>query len=230
VSGNNGGRDEPVSEVAQVTGAKAGGGGFPFFKVAAAISAVTVLMAAFAVGLALWSKTPQAPTVRSSGEALIGGDFMLTDQNGTAFTQDDLTGKFSLIYFGFTYCPDVCPAELGKMTAALEGLGDRAEKVRPVFITVDPERDDPETIKKYLDFFHEDFVGLTGTPEQIRRAADAYKVYFKKVEEEDPNKAYLMDHTSIVYLMGPDGKFVDHYTHNSTPQQMADSLKRHLRG
>lgn len=181
-------------------------------------------------GAAAWIMLqPQSSGVQttSRGEALIGGPFELVDQFGQARSDADFLGDYMLIYFGYTYCPDICPASLAIMTQAIDQLEesdkDKAGRITPVFITVDPERDKVENIKQYAEHFHPDMVAMTGTPEQIASAAKAYRVYYAKAED-DSSSDYLMDHSSIFYLMGPDGKYVKHFTHNDDSNTIATAL------
>ena len=160
------------------------------------------------------------------GQPAIGGPFTLVDQNGRTVTNDTLKGKPTLIYFGYTFCPDVCPTSLLLMETAIEKLGpDAAKKVNLVFITIDPERDTVGYIKGYAQQFDPRFVGLTGSADQVAAAARAYRVYFRKSTQDAD---YLMDHSSIIYLMGRDGKFLAHFTHQTSPEQMAAALKKFL--
>jgi len=163
----------------------------------------------------------------TSGKALIGGPFTLTDQNGQQRSAADLEGHYALIYFGYTYCPDICPTSLSVMTQGLDLLAEdepaKAATVLPVFITVDPERDTVEALASYAGHFHPRLLALTGTPEQVDTAAKAYRIYYQKVEQEAATE-YLMDHSSILYLMGPDGSYLTHFTHNATPQEIAEGL------
>jgi protein SCO1/2 len=164
------------------------------------------------------------------GEAAIGGPFELVNGQGETVTEKDFAGKEMLIYFGYTYCPDVCPTSLSLIAAALDMLTpEQREKITPIFISIDPERDTPDVVGTYAKAFYPTMVGLTGTPEQVTAAARAYKVYFKKVEEKG-DAPYLMDHSSIVYLMGPDGKFLTHFSHGTTPDKMAEILGKYLSG
>jgi protein SCO1/2 len=156
---------------------------------------------------------------------LIGGHFELIDFNGKPFTDKDLKGKYSLIYFGYTYCPDVCPTELQTMTAALEQLGSLAEKIRPIMISVDPKRDTPKVLKEYLSNFYPTFIGLTGTPEQIKKAGNAYRVFYRKTDEKSASD-YLMDHSSIVYLMDENGKYLKHFAYGTTPEKLAQGIRK----
>lgn len=144
--------------------------------------------------------------IASTGQPLVGGDFQLTDQDGRPVDQTMLQGKWSLVFFGFTYCPEFCPTTLAELAAVRQRLGDRAEDLRIVFISVDPERDTPRQLKDYLssDGFPPGAIGLTGSPEQVAQAAKAYRAYYEKVGE---GEGYTMNHSLTVYLMGPDGRF-----------------------
>lgn len=156
----------------------------------------------------------------------VGGPFALIDSQGRAVTDADFRGRFMLVYFGFTYCPDVCPTSLTAIAQALDRLGADADKVVPVLITVDPERDTPEQLKEYVRHFHPRLVGLTGTPEQVAAAAKAYRVYFAKARTQGaPADEYTMDHTSITYLMGRDGKFLAHFSHGTEPDAIAARVR-----
>ena len=184
------------------------------------------LLAVIAVGAGFlsWFSARQGDAPQ---RVVIGGPFQLVDQNGQPFTDKDLKGKYALIYFGYTYCPDVCPTGLQVMTEALDALGPLAEKVRPVFVSVDPKRDTPSVLKDYLSNFHKSFIGLTGTPEQVRRAAQAYRVYFR-LNPPDADGNYLVDHAAFIYLMDPQGRYVRHFSHNTPPETMAKELRRFL--
>jgi protein SCO1/2 len=138
--------------------------------------------------------------------ASIGGPFQLVDQSGAQFSDQDLKGKTFLVFFGFTHCPDVCPTTLFEMSEILRKLGSDADRTAVVFITVDPERDTPESLKDYLASFDPHIRGLTGDPAAVAAVAKAYRVYFKKVPLEGGD--YTMDHTAIVYLMGKDGRLI----------------------
>jgi cytochrome oxidase Cu insertion factor (SCO1/SenC/PrrC family) len=162
------------------------------------------------------------------GAPTIGGSFSLVDQDGRPVTQDTLKGKPTLIYFGFTYCPDVCPTSLLLMETAVEKLGpDAVKKVNLVFITVDPERDTPEVLKGYVTNFGPTFIGLTGTPEQVAEAARSFRVYYQKVPGKDGGP-YLMDHSSIVYLLDRNARFVTHFTHEAKAEAITAGVERLL--
>ena len=162
--------------------------------------------------------------VRSVGQALVGGPFTLTDHTGKRVTDQDFRGKFVLMFFGFTNCPDVCPTALQVMAAALDKLGSNAERVTPVLISVDPEYDTPARLATYVASFHPRLVGLTGSQAEIDAVAKAYRVYVKKVPDPKSTAGYTMDHSSIIYVVGPDGSYRMHFTHATSPDAMADRL------
>ena len=158
--------------------------------------------------------------------AAIGGPFQLTDQSGTTVTDKSLQGRPSLIFFGFTHCPDVCPTSLFEITEVLRAMGKDADRVNAYFVSVDPERDSKEAMKDYLSSFDPHLKGLTGDPEAIAKMLTAYRVYAKKVPLKDGD--YTMDHTALTYLMDRDGKFVAPFNLNRTPEEAAADLKRYL--
>ena len=159
----------------------------------------------------------------SAGEALIGGPFTLIDQHGARVTEQDFAGRFMLVYFGYTFCPDICPMSLTVMAAALDQLPEaQAEQVVPILITVDPARDTVEQLADYAPLFHPRLVALTGSAEQVREAARAYRVYYHVPEEE--GDAYLVDHSTFVYLMGPDGSYRTHFGIDASPEAMAEAI------
>ena len=160
-----------------------------------------------------------------SGAPAIGGPFALTDQNGKRVTDQDLRGKPTIIYFGFAYCPDVCPTSLLLMQTGVDQLGPAAAgKVNMVFITVDPERDTPQSLKEYVGQFGPTMVGLTGTQDQVAAAAKAFRVYYQKVPGKE-GAPYLMDHSSIFYLMDRNFRFVKHFTHQAKAEDIAAAIK-----
>jgi protein SCO1/2 len=160
-----------------------------------------------------------------AGTPAIGGPFTLTDYNGKRVTDADFRGKPTLIYFGYTYCPDVCPTSLLLMQTAVDQLGkDAAQHINMLFITVDPERDTPAVLKDYVTNFGPTIIGLTGSPDDIAAAAKAYRVYYRKNESKD-GSPYLMDHSSIFYLLDKKGRFVKHFTHQSKAEDIAAAIK-----
>lgn len=190
------------------------------------LAAAVLLLAAGAGGFFLMNR--QLSQTGATGVALVGGPFSLVNQDGKRVTEKDFLGKYMLVFFGYTYCPDVCPTELQVMTAALDQMGPEAEKIQPVFVSVDPQRDTPEVLKAYVGNFGPRLMGLTGTPEEIASVAKAYRVYYAKSGDKDSPDAYLMDHSSIVYLMGPDGRFVKHFPYSTDAQKLAVELKEAL--
>jgi cytochrome oxidase Cu insertion factor (SCO1/SenC/PrrC family) len=156
--------------------------------------------------------------------ALVGGPFTMVDHKGRTVTEKDFAGKYMLVFFGFTFCPDICPTELQVMTAALDQLGIAGEKITPILVSVDPARDTPAILASYVENFHPKLVGLTGSPEQLAQMAKAYKVFYAKVENASRPQDYLMDHSSILYLMGPDGKFVKHFSYTTDAEGLAKGL------
>lgn len=188
-------------------------------------AAVALLIGATtAVVLTLSGGGPMSTRISTTGEALVGGKFSLVDHNGKSVSDADFRGKHMLIYFGFTHCPDICPSALQVMSAALEDIGDKAEKVTPIMITVDPERDTPELLKGYVTHFHPRMVGLTGSAEQVAEVSKAYRVYARKVTDGASEGSYTMDHSSIIYLMDPKGKFVTHFSHGTPVETMSKRL------
>ena len=161
-----------------------------------------------------------------TGKALIGGAFTLTDNTGKRVTDQDFHGKYTLVFFGFTSCPDICPAGLQLIAGALQKLGTKAQFITPIFISVDPQRDTPEKLAAYVKNFDPRLVGLTGTPEEIAAVAKAYKVYYAKVPSKERPDDYTMDHTSIIYVMDPKGEFVTHFTPSTSVDDMAAKLNK----
>ena len=158
--------------------------------------------------------------------AAIGGPFQLTDQSGQTVTEKNLVGRPSLIFFGFTHCPDVCPTELFQISEVLRAMGKDADRVNAYFISVDPERDTQAAMKDYLSSFDPHLKGLTGTPDEVAKAIADYRVYARKVPLKDGD--YTMDHTALIYLMDRDGRFVSPFNLDRKPEEAATDLKRYL--
>ena len=156
--------------------------------------------------------------------ANFGGDFTLKNQDGVTVTQDDFKGQYRLIYFGFTYCPAICPTELQKIASALDMAGEKGKKVLPVFVTVDPARDTVSVMKEYTALFHPRLVGLTGTTAQIQQAMDAYKIYAAKVQDETMSD-YTMDHSSFIYFIGPDDTLYHIFKMADPARDIADAIR-----
>lgn len=191
-----------------------------------------IALIAFAIGgLAALLVLPAArdrllPFQTSVGQALVGGHFELTDQTGKRVTEKDYRGRYMLILFGFTYCPDVCPSGLQVMSAALDQLGAKADRIQPIFISVDHERDTPKQMAEYIKSFNPRLVGLSGSAADIAQAAKAYRVYYKKVVDEKSTAGFTYDHSALIYLMGPDGSYVTHFTHAAGADQIAQRLAK----
>ena len=198
---------------------------------ALAVGFAIAATAAFALSLAWRPGTPGREAAPGGGPApAIGGPFTLVDGSGRTVTDADFRGRAIVVYFGYSFCPDVCPTTLQIMARAIDLLGADGEAVVPVFITVDPARDTPAVVGAYVANFHPRMVGLTGSAEQVEAAAKAYKVYYAKAETEAAagSDEYLMDHSSIIFLIGPDGRYLDHFTGGTGAEQLAAGLRAHL--
>jgi protein SCO1/2 len=200
-------------------------GGSPrFLLVVVALAGLVILGSGAFIVVALHGNTRGiAGTPLSSA---IGGPFHLTDQDGKTVTDADLKGKWSLVYFGYTHCPDACPTALNDISIALQELGPKRGEVRPVFITVDPERDTVAALKDYVTAFDAPILALTGTSDEVAQAAKAYRVYYAKHPEAGGD--YSMDHSSVIYVMDPQGRFTASFTHESAPERIAERLKKLL--
>ena len=162
---------------------------------------------------------------------LFGGAFTLVDKDGNTRTDQDFRGTYMLINFGYSNCPNICPTDLTTISTAVDMLGHQGERVQPIFITVDPERDTPERLKEYLFNFHPRLIGMGGSEAQIRAVAKVYRVHRGKIILDDTSaENYLATHSSLTYLMGPDGAFLTLFPHDTAPQLMADALRRHFGG
>ncbi len=163
--------------------------------------------------------------VVAGGTDQIGGTFTLVDETGKTVTEKDVITEPTLIYFGYTYCPDVCPMDAARNAEAVTLLEDRGYSVKPVFISIDPERDTPEQLADFTDYLHPRMLGLTGTPEQVKQASQAYRTYFKKQKPEDgDDEFYLVDHSTFTYLTLPEVGFVEYFRRDETAEQMADKV------
>jgi cytochrome oxidase Cu insertion factor (SCO1/SenC/PrrC family) len=190
-----------------------------------AIGAILGLGAAW--GFHFW-REGQLPDPASLAGAAIGGPFELVDHTGATRSDAEFRGRYMLVYFGFTFCPDACPTALLAMAEALDQVGPLAARIQPILISVDPDRDTPQQLASYVTAVDERLIGLTGSHAQIAAAARAYRVFYRKVTPPGMTD-YLVDHTSLVYLMGPDGKFTAHFSHETPPERMADALRRLVR-
>lgn len=193
-----------------------------------AIAAAALTIAALAVAVVVVFFNNQSSDCSTNsvagGDAAIGGPFTLVNQFGQTVTDKDVITGPTLIYFGYTFCPDVCPLDLARNVEAIDILDERGEQVTPVFITIDPARDTPEELRDFAEVMHEDMIALTGTDEQIAAASKAYKTYYAKVGD---GPDYLMDHLTYSYLMSPKG-FVDFFRRDVTPEDMSDTISCYI--
>lgn len=164
-----------------------------------------------------------------TGTPAVGGPFTLTDQTGKRISDKDFLGRYMLVFFGFTHCPDICPSGLQVMSAALDQLGPKAADITPVFITFDSERDTPAVLSEYVKSFHPRLVALTGSPDEVAAAAKAYRVYYQKVADAASPQSYSYDHSAIFYLIGKDGKFLSPIPHTTDVDELARSLEAALK-
>ncbi len=192
----------------------------PWRHLVVAISALLFLL-----GSGLVDTTASAG---SRNKPKVGGPFTLTDHNGNTVTNEDFLGSYVLMYFGYTYCADICPTDLQIMVLTMEELGDTGNQVQPVFITVDPGRDTVAQLKDYVALFHPRLIGLTGTQEQIEDIGAKYYIHFSYVGDVKAGD-YEVDHTSYVYLLGPDGKYLTFFHHATDPQIIADEVRDFMR-
>ena len=193
-------------------------------------SRIVIVLCAFLAGLVVFSAAVFFVSGRSPMQATapsaIGGPFRLVDQAGRVVTQDDLKGKPSLVFFGFTHCPDICPTTLFDVSEVFKAMGRDADRAGAYFVTVDPERDTPEILKEYLSSFDPRLRGLTGDAAAVGAMEKAYRVYSKKVPLDAGG--YTMDHTALVYLMDKDGRFVAPFNLKRKPEEAAADLRRYL--
>jgi protein SCO1/2 len=174
--------------------------------------------------------TSPALAVKTIGTPKIGGNFTLVDQDGIPRTSNSFKGDYILVYFGFTYCPDICPTELTKMAAVVNNI-DAAfgPVIQPLFISVDPWRDDVARVRGYVKNFHPRMIGLTGTPDQVQQVTKAYRVYYSKPPQREENEDYLLDHSIFIYMLDRDGKFLDYFGVNKDVVEITQKVKQHIR-
>lgn len=189
----------------------------------------TCCVAALLAGGAWWLGNQTAHNAAAqevSGKPAIGGDFSLTTQSGKQFTEANLKGRYSLIFFGFSNCPDMCPTALATITEALNSLPEAVSKeIQPVFITVDPERDTVEQLAEYSKNFHPSLISLTGSKEETEQAARAFKVYFQSLPKEAGGEQYQVNHSGYIYLMDKNGQFKKPFAYDIAPDALAEQLK-----
>jgi cytochrome oxidase Cu insertion factor (SCO1/SenC/PrrC family) len=183
---------------------------------------VVLLLAAALGGYALMQDRVRP---LGSGVALVGGPFTMVNHKGEVVTEKSFLGKPMLLFFGFTFCPDICPTELQVMTAAIAELGDKGKDIQPILVSIDPARDTPEVLAAYVSNFGDNVIGLTGSEAQVAAMAGEYRVFYAKQENPKDPANYQMDHSSIIYLMGPDGQFLKHFSYTTDAKALAAGLK-----
>jgi len=196
----------------------------PFVLIATAFAGILVLVAGLLIGLAF--RDSAKGVAGGPLGAAIGGKFSLVDQNGKPFTDSDLKGKWQLVFFGYTHCPDVCPTALNDLSLALDQLGAKKDQVGIVFISVDPERDTPDVLKSYVESFGGPIVALTGSADEVKQAAQDYKVYYAKHPRTDGG--YDMDHSALIYVMDPQGRFTATFTPDDKEEAIVKRLQKLL--
>lgn len=197
------------------------------YKVRLALWAGAVAAALVTGGAFLWKELspPRPHDVRVTGEADIRNDYALTDHSGRAVTAADFAGRWQMVFFGFTYCPDICPTTLAYMASVMDLLGPEAGQVAPIFITVDPERDTVPVMAEFVAAFHPRLVGLTGTEAQVAEAARNFRVYYERMEDAATPGGYLMAHSGYIYVMRPDGRFEAVFREGGqTPEDLAEEI------
>jgi cytochrome oxidase Cu insertion factor (SCO1/SenC/PrrC family) len=193
------------------------------------VCGLLVIASLLCCGLAAAAELPSAAQMMDDlmyGRGPVGGPFTLTDQTGKQRSDTDFRGKLMIVYFGYTYCPDVCPTDLMAITQALEALGPAAEGVQPVFITIDPERD-TKLLTDYVAAFHRSLVGLTGSPDEIRKVANSYKAFYVKVQDER-SPDYSIDHAGVIYLIGRNGEYLGFMPPQTSPDRLTEVLRKNL--
>ena len=190
-----------------------------------------LLLAAWLIapGVVVAEEQPSAAQMMDDlmyGRGPIGGHFTLTDHTGRLRSDTEFRGRLMIVYFGYTFCPDVCPTDLQAITMALNALGPLARQVQPIFITIDPERD-TKVLAEYISAFHPSLIGLTGSPAEIRQVANAYKAYYTKIGDER-TEAYSIDHAGVIYLMGRNGEYLGFMPPQTSPERLTEVLRTHL--
>ena len=169
---------------------------------------------------------PNCSSGKAIGNSKIGGDFELIDENGTLVSKTDVINMPVLVYFGYTFCPDICPIDVMRNAEVTYLLGEKGIKIKPIFITIDPDRDTPDVLKEFTDVMHPDMLGLTGSKKQVKAASQAYKTYYKKQISED--EYYLVDHSTFTYFLTPEMGFVDFFKRDETVEKISDIIECHL--
>lgn len=199
-----------------------------YHRIALVVSLIVAVLAAEWVWLKTQDEGPSGDSApAATPQAVVpGGGFTLVDHEGKPASDEVFVGRHLLMLFGYTLCPDVCPTSLGSIAAALELLGESGEAVQPLFVTLDPERDTPEVLADYVTAFHPRLIGLTGSPEQIRKVAHDYRVYYARADTGDGD--YLVDHSAYIYLIGPDGRTLTYLKHDASPETLAETVGEYL--
>lgn len=195
--------------------------------------AALLLLCTFCTGATAQSSTRSAAELMDAvmwNREPIGGAFTLKDQTGKTRTDTDFRGQFMLVYFGFTYCPDICPTDLQAIGLAMDQLGADAARVQPLFVTLDPERDTVAHLAQYVPLFHPRLLGLTGSIKDVSQAADAYRVYYKRVKTGDKPDDYTVDHSAFIYLVDSDGKYLGFFPPGTDAPRLVEMIKPHLAG
>jgi len=196
-----------------------------------AVRSCALLLAAWLIGATALAAEDQLSAAQMMddlmyGRGPIGGPFTLTDHTGRLRSDSEFRGRLMIVYFGYTFCPDVCPTDLQAITMALSALGPLATEVQPIFITIDPERD-TRVLADYVSAFHPSLIGLTGSAQDIRKVANAYKAFYAKVSDERTGE-YSIDHAGVIYLMGRNGEYLGFMPPQTSPERLAEILRAHL--
>ncbi|KAL1954895.1 hypothetical protein VTO42DRAFT_484 [Malbranchea cinnamomea] len=221
----------PVLKTVQQLKARNSTGPFSWKAAALFLATGACLIVYFQYEKARLERKRIAEMSKGVGRPKVGGPFVLKDLNGNVFTEQNLKGKYSFVYFGFTHCPDICPEELDKMAEIIDKVRERfggKQVMRPVFITCDPARDTPEVLRQYLREFHPEIIGLTGTYDQIKQVCKQYRVYFSTPKDVKPGEDYLVDHSIYFYLMDPEGDFVECIGRQDTSESAAKLIANHI--
>ena len=192
---------------------------------------ILAFIAAGVIGFILTAAPESTSPQTTQTSSQVGGPFELVDHYGNTVTEKEYDGYYKLIFFGFTHCPGICPGELNKMDAILQDLGADGEKIQPLFVSIDPERDTPEAMREYVDLFNPRIIGLTGSPEQIEAMKESYKIYATKREMSGAmaeNGEYMMDHSTYTYLMSPENELLEVFSMQETPDTISVEIKSHL--
>jgi protein SCO1/2 len=175
-----------------------------------------------------FTPTPEYSRGSSQGKVAIGGPFTLIDQRGNTVSETDFRGKLMLVYFGYTFCPDICHIGVAAMDHAINDLGDQAEKIAPIFITFDPKRDTLNVMQEYASRYSDRLIALTGSQDAIDEAVKSYRIYHAKSAATEDDAFYLLDHSSFIYLMDTDGEYLAHFPHSASPKTIITAIKKYL--